>query len=135
MAVGNLIKEGSEDAVQAEVVRWARDNEVRFPELVLLHSIPNAGFASKKQGALRKLTGRVAGMPDLHLPIRRGEWYGLWIELKRTPYRDARGKLQKAKVSADQKRVMGLLREQSHRVEVCEGAQPAIELLESYLTS
>lgn len=140
-AISRLIKAGSEDAAQAEVIQWARDNEHRWPELVLLHAIPNGGNLSKPQRAVMAHTGLLSGIPDLDLPVPRGRWHGLRIEMKHEPYRAAPkkpgtlGQMRRGTVSAEQKKIIALLREQGYRVEVCEGPAPAIELLEQYLKS
>lgn len=86
-----LIKPGSEDEIQATFFEWIDTLSTQHPELKACFAIPNAGFASQKQGALRKLTGRRPGVPDVFLPISRIAWdgtewnsyIGLWIEFKR----------------------------------------------------
>jgi hypothetical protein len=131
---GSLIKEGTENAVQAEVIRWAADNEHRYPELALLFAIANGGGRTRAQAAELKLTGVKSGVPDLCLPVARGGYHGLYIEEKREPYRDKNNKLCRGTVSPEQKRWIALLREQGYRVELCEGARPTIALLEGYLS-
>jgi len=52
------------------------------PEWSLLFSIPNGGFRSKRTGARMKRTGLKAGVPDIFLPVSRGNTPGLFIEMK-----------------------------------------------------
>jgi hypothetical protein len=128
-----LIRPGSEDEIQATFFQWIDLHKERFPELQACFAIPNAGFASKKQGALRKLTGRRAGIPDVCLPVPQlinpladvcgSDYYALWIEFK------VPGK----KPTKEQLEWHARLRALGHRVEVCDtwtdGANIFIEYL------
>lgn len=140
--ISRLIKPGSEDDAQAQVIRWAKNNEQYYPDLKLLYAIPNGSNLSKPQRAVMSYTGLRAGMPDIHLPILRQRkdtpnmmdfYIGLWIEMKRQPYRDAKGRLCRGQVSPEQKKMIALLREAGHRVEVCEGPEEGIRVLKDYL--
>jgi hypothetical protein len=130
---GAIIPAGSEDEIQALFFKWVDLHISRFPELELWYAIPNAGFASKKQGALRKLTGRRSGVPDTHWPLPMpcsthathvppsGRWNGLWIEFKRPGEHPTAGQWE----------WITRLRVAGHRVEVCtswtDGANVAID--------
>lgn len=116
-----LPKEGEE---QAALMSWARMQSWRWPELALLFHIPNGGARSKSEAARFKAEGVKAGVPDLFLPVPRGEWHGLFIELKR----QAGGRL-----SDEQKEWIPALQAQGYRVEVCKGWEAAAELLKNYL--
>lgn len=55
----------------------------KFPELYLVHAIPNGTWSPSKRHAGRlKASGVLASMPDLHLPVMRGPFIGLYVELK-----------------------------------------------------
>ena len=54
----------------------------KYPELMLLHAIPNGGARHKATAGRMKAEGVLASMPDLNLPVARGPFIGLWIELK-----------------------------------------------------
>lgn len=116
-----LPKEGEE---QAALMSWAQMQSWRWPELSLLFHIPNGGARSKSEAARFKAEGVKAGVPDLFLPVPRGEWHGLFIELKR----QAGGRL-----SDEQKEWIPALQAQGYRVEVCKGWEAAAELLKNYL--
>src|SRR6266481_5025104 len=90
----DLAKSGSEHGAQAAIFCWCSQNLQVYPELKLLFHIQNA---SANRSA--KVVGVKAGVPDLMLPVRRGEFSGLFIELKRP---DSVGK-RKGKVSDEQK--------------------------------
>jgi hypothetical protein len=68
--------------------------------------------------------GVKSGVPDLFLPVPRGKYHGLWIEMKRT---------EDGKVSENQKWWIGALNKLGYRAEVCYGAEQAIKLLTEYL--
>ena len=112
-----------EDAAQAEVIRWARMRQATAPELELLYHIPNGGSRGLLEAVRLKRQGVKPGIPDLHLPIARGGYIGLWIEMK-----TATGRL-----SEDQRRIIAMLRAEGNRVEVCRSAADAVEVLEDYM--
>ena len=112
-----------EDAAQAEVIRWARMRQAAIPELELLYHVPNGGKRGKLEAVRLKRQGVKPGIPDLHLPIARGGYIGLWIEMK-----TATGRL-----SEDQRRIIAMLCAEGHRVEICRSAADAVEVLEDYM--
>ncbi len=69
---------------QAAVISWTQDPDIRahWPELKLLHHIPNGGNRGAVTGANLKRAGVKSGVPDLHLPVPRGKYASLYIEMK-----------------------------------------------------
>ena len=116
-----LPKEGQE---QATLMSWAQMKSYQYPELGLLFHIPNGGGRSKAEAGRFKAEGVKAGVPDLFLPVPRGESHGLFIELKR---------LEGGSVSKEQKEWIAQLREQGYRAEVCKGWEAASRVLLEYL--
>lgn len=111
---------------QANVIKWSMQPSVRgkWPELALLYHIPNGGIRDAIEGRHLKQAGVKRGVPDLCLPVARGGYHGLYIEMKagsgRTrPEQDWWGER---------------LRGQEYRWEVCRGWQEAVQTLEWYLT-
>jgi len=102
-----------EHQAQAALFRWAELQRRRLPELNLLFAIPNGG----------KAEGVKAGVPDICLPVARGEFHGLFIEMKA-----GRNKPTQSQVAWHYH-----LSQQGYRVAVCYGFEPAIELIEGYL--
>lgn len=47
-----------------------------------LYAIPNGGARSKVTAAILKAEGVKPGVLDLHLPVARGRYIGLWVEMK-----------------------------------------------------
>jgi hypothetical protein len=78
-----IVKYPSEYYEQCQYFALVKYNYKRFPELRLafgtMNGVPvSIGLAVKMQKA-----GNIPGVPDIVLPIARGEWHGLMIEMKR----------------------------------------------------
>lgn len=71
-----------EDQEQIALFEWANLMAIKYPELRLLYHIPNEGRRSAREGARLKAMGLKAGVPDLCLPVARGGFHALYIELK-----------------------------------------------------
>ena len=67
----------SEHAEQVALFKWAEFAAARWPELTLMHAIPNGGHRNKITAARLKAEGVRAGVPDICLPVARGGWHGL----------------------------------------------------------
>lgn len=111
---------------QANIIKWSQQPSVRgkWPELALLHHIPNGGTRDAVEGKHLKQQGVKAGIPDLCLPVARGAYHGLYIELK----------TEKGRVSDTQKWWGECLRDQGYFWEVCHGWESAVRVLEWYLS-
>lgn len=116
----------SEDEEQAALFEWTAWQMNRWPELGLLFHIPNGGLRNKATAARFKVLGVKAGVPDLFLPVARGEWHGLFIEMKRK----LGGKLSPLQVDW-----IEALGRQGYKTVVCFGAEAAESALEDYLCS
>jgi hypothetical protein len=93
------------------------------PELNLLYHVPNGGKRTRAQAGRFKAMGVRAGIPDYHLPVRRGGYLGLWIEMKA-------GK----NGTSDSQTVMGAhLRREGHCVLICYSAEAAYQNVLAYL--
>lgn len=79
----DLAKSGTEDGHQLALLCWCSQNFDKYPDLKWLHHSPNGGSRSKSEAARFKAMGVKAGFPDLVLLVKRGQWAGLLIELKR----------------------------------------------------
>lgn len=118
----------SEHAEQAQVIAWARIAVSRWPELELLFAIPNQGRHGGRRGrfwgARMAEEGLRGGVPDLMLPVARGGFHGLFVELKRTVG---------GRVNPRQAAWHEMLREAGYQVVVARGAKEAIAEVERYL--
>ena len=92
--------------------------------LKLLHHIPNGGSRNEIEGKQLKRQGVKPGVPDLCLPVARGDYHGLYIEMKREDRGDT---------SDEQKWWIEELSDQGYYAEVCHGCESAIRVLEWYM--
>ena len=68
---------------QITLMNWAALQSGKYPELKLLYHVPNGGSRNKAEAGRLRAEGVKAGVPDLCLPVPRGGYHGLYIELKR----------------------------------------------------
>ena len=73
----------TESQEQQALFEWAERLYKRYPELAVMYHIPNEGKRSKATGARLLKEGMKPGVPDIHLPVARGGFHSLYIELKR----------------------------------------------------
>ncbi len=117
------IQRSSEDTEQETVVQWARMMSGRWPELGLLHHIPNGGSRNKKEAVKLKRMGVLAGVADLHLPVSRSGYHSIYIEMK---FDDGR-------LSKSQKEFLKAASYERNYCIVCYSAADAIEILDKYM--
>lgn len=103
------------------------------PYLCLLHAIPNGARTSKSVAKRLKAEGMKAGVPDVFLPVPRGKYHGLYIEFKKLPYRNGKGKLVKSYPSPEQKRFISGLKDQGYHVVVAYGCDEGLAELKQYI--
>lgn len=113
-----------EEWEQEQFFRWVYANQIKHPELQLCNGSMNGVRVSPKIRAKLKCQGCRPGVPDIDLPVKRGEYGGLRIEMKR---------VKGGTVSPEQKQFHTLLAEQGYRVEVCKGWRVAVEVVKNYL--
>lgn len=110
---------------QQMIIKWSQQPTIRhmYPELKLLYHVPNERKCSAIQGRLLKLMGVKSGVPDLVLPVARGGYHGLYLELK----------ADKGKLSDSQKWWLLELTRQGYYAVCCHGWEEAVECLKVYL--
>lgn len=109
---------------QMNVINWSLLHTAEWPELAGLHHIPNGGNRDAIEGRHLKQQGVKPGVPDLHLPVARGPYHSLYIEMK----------AEKGRTSDAQDWWIEFLTAQGNFVEVCHGWQSAVQVLEWYLS-
>lgn len=112
----------NEDEHQATILEWCALNRNKYPELDLLYHIPNEGKRSPATAATMKRIGLKSGVPDLCLPVARGGYHGLYIELK------ADG----GRVTKKQMEWIDRLQQQHYCAVVCFGWEAAVKAIERY---
>lgn len=116
----------TEHAEQSMLFQWVALASGRTPELRALYAIPNwFGVHTARQGGLAKKEGRKAGVPDVHLPVARGKYHSLYVEMK----------VGKNKPSALQEEWHAILREHGNAVRVCYSCDAAKDAILAYLNN
>lgn len=101
----------TEHQIQSAYFDRVRLHVKRYPELKLCHAIPNGGLRNLKVAVKLKREGVLAAIPDVHLPVPRLPYSGLYIEFK-----SRRPGGQKYYPSLEQKGMHQSLREWGHCV-------------------
>lgn len=114
----------TEHEEQAALFKWAKLSAGAHPGLKLLFAIPNGGHRHKAVAGKLAAEGVKPGVPDACLPVARGEFHGLYIEMKR---RDG------GSLSETQKGWIADLNDQGYQAECCHGWDEAREVIEAYL--
>lgn len=108
---------------QIAIMRWAAYNLGKYPELELLYHIANERKCNSVTGGILKAMGVRKGVPDIDLPVPRGGYHGLRIELKTDIGTETK----------DQKWWRDKLTEQGYCAMLCRGWVEAVEKIEWYL--
>lgn len=114
----------SEHAEQCALMDWAQMAYGKHPELRWLYATPNGGFRHVSTAAKLKAEGAKAGVCDLFLPVPRGGYHGLYIEMKRQ---------KGGRLSPEQKDFIEFVQSHGYRAEVCPGWIVARDVLVDYL--
>ena len=109
---------------QCYLFRWMAYNRMKYPELALCFHIPNGGSRHRLEAVHLKEQGVKAGVPDLCLPVARGRYHGLYIELKRQ---------KGGRLSVAQAEWLRALQAQGYRTAVCAGWESARDTIMEYL--
>lgn len=112
-----------EDNVQMMLFDWARAQSGKYPELELLHHIPNGGKRDAREAARFKRMGVKPGVPDISLPVPRGGFHGMYIEMKSPT----------GKLSDNQRKWLARLSEMSYYTCVCYSFEQARDCILKYL--
>lgn len=113
----------SESGHQKALFCWAAMHVMEYPEVGLLFSIPNGGLRSAKTGSRMRAEGAKSGVPDVFLPVARGDYHGLFIEMKN----------DRGHVSSLQAVWHTDLKDQGYSVVVCKSWQIAVNTILAYL--
>ena len=115
----------TEDQEQIALFNWAAwMSKTKWPELAMMYHVPNGGYRNKAEAGRFRAQGVKSGVPDIVLPVARGGYHGLYIELKRTVG---------GRVSEEQREWLGKLNAQGYYTAVCKGWEEASHVVRSYL--
>jgi hypothetical protein len=116
----------TEHAEQVTTVGWFRS---QYPQHKIF-AIPNGAYlaGSKLQRAKQmqrlKAEGLETGAPDLLLPVARGGYHGLFVEMKR---------INGSRTSPDQIECRDYLIAQGYQSVICKGHAEAIATIKNYM--
>ena len=120
---GQNIHRPSEFQIQASLFEWVAWNKGKYPELELLHAIPNGEYRHPATAAKLKKQGVRAGVSDIFLPVARRGYHGVYIEIK----------APNGRLSSAQKEWIEMVQREGFYAAVCYGTDAAVQLLEWYL--
>jgi hypothetical protein len=112
-----------ESTEQAKLFTWAKLQSASCPDLGLMFAIPNGGTRNIIEAVNLKRQGVRSGVPDLFLPVARGDKHGLFIEMK----------IKGNKPSDNQKVWAFELKQNDYAVETCYGFDEAKAVVCAYL--
>ncbi|MBK1884666.1 VRR-NUC domain-containing protein [Luteolibacter pohnpeiensis] len=93
------------------------------PEILLMYAIPNGDWRGFSVAKKLKAEGLNPGIPDIHVPVARSRYIGLYIEFKRAG----------GPVKEEQWEKIHALTEQGHLAILCDSAVVALKILRKYL--
>jgi len=116
----------NEYEAQVAVFEWAALYESKYPDLWFLNGSMMGGtkIEPKLLNKLKK-AGMKKAKPDINLPVARGGYIGLWIEMKRRGGPDPR---------QDQIEWLIRLSGAGHLALCCKGSDAAIRMIKRYVT-
>ncbi|WP_342343333.1 VRR-NUC domain-containing protein [Ruminiclostridium herbifermentans] len=117
------IPTASESVEQIYLFRWATLSSRTMPELELMYHIPNGGKRNITTAKRLKAEGVKAGVPDICLPVPKGVYHGLYIELK----------AGKNKTTQNQDEWLEALDNNGYFTAVCYGWEEASKVITNYL--
>lgn len=109
----------SEADEQTLIFQWA----AYIPELRWMYAVPNGGKRGAREAANLKRQGTKAGVSDIALPLPKGKYHGLFLELK----------VGKNKPSELQKEFISYVKENGYAAYVCYGHKEALKIINDYL--
>ena len=96
---------------------------IKYPELLTMYPVPNAAKRGPAVAMYMKSEGLRSGVPDICLPIKKGNWNSLYVEMKTS----------KGRLSKEQEWWHKKLMEHNNLVLVERSANEAIKKIEAYL--
>ncbi|HET8550928.1 MAG TPA: VRR-NUC domain-containing protein [Gammaproteobacteria bacterium] len=120
-----------ESHAQRALFRWIRKQGNLLPGLEHAFAIPNGAYlqGDKLQRAKRwgqlKAEGAQEGVSDIFVPVPRGQFHGLWIEMKAAKPHDAA-------VTPAQWGWIAAMRTQGYEAVLCRGEREAMAAILDY---
>jgi len=129
---------GTEHGQQVALFMWASptgEGGKWYPQLRLMHAIPNGGLRDKITAGRLKAEGVKRGIPDIFLPWPVNGWHGLYIEMKRPTTRtDGKARRRHGLTSEEQDTIRADLMWAGYGVATAYSYEEAKEIIVAYLT-
>lgn len=109
----------TEHQEQVMLITWFR---LQYPKYIIF-AIPNGGVRHIVTAVKLKSEGVLAGVSDLFLMVPKGEYHGMFIEMK----------AKTGKISDSQKEFMAAANSMNYKTAVCYGFDEAKEVIINYL--
>lgn len=135
-----------EEQEQITLLHWAAFQRIRIPGVreklplsEFIIAIPNGAHlaGNEKQRGMQmarlKRLGLKPGASDLLVALARGEWHGLWLEMKRPRHTFDGGAAIARAVREDQRTFGELMQRVGYRHAVAYGFEEAQSIVESYV--
>lgn len=119
----NLFPPGSESNEQMSLFRWAAYNTGAYPDLQWMYHIPNGGKRNITTAKRLKAEGVKPGVPDICLPVPKGSYHGLYIEMK----------AGKNKATKLQEEWLIALSNNGYSTAICYGWEEAVGVIKRYM--
>lgn len=113
----------TESQIQIMIFDWASLMINKYPKLRKMYHVPNGGHRHITTAMRLKAEGVKPGVPDIVLPVAKGDYHGLYLELK----------ADKGKLSKEQEKWIEDLKEEGYKAVVAYGFDEAINTIKSYL--
>lgn len=115
----------TEEEEQTWLFEWAERQKNVYPGLELMYHIANEGKRSQTGGRSLVRQGLKKGVPDICLPVARGGYHGMYIEMKRT---------KGGKLGDDQRQWLSALTQQGYYAVLCKGWEQAKDEIAAYMS-
>jgi hypothetical protein len=112
-----------ESSDQQALFQWSKLMQGQYPELSLLHSIPNGGKRNLIEAVRMKKEGIKSGVFDMFMPVARGDYHGIYLEMK----------IKGGRVSDNQKWWQRETTKQGYLSVICYGWEDARKEIINYL--
>lgn len=132
MAPEDIAKPDTEHAHQSALFAWAAlpEQRERWPELALMYAVLNRGERNPIVAARLKAEGFNSAVPHVCLPVARGGYFGLYIEMKKPDRRD----YKKDSASDEWLEFVTALQKQNYSAFVCHDWQEAVSRVALYIS-
>ena len=115
----------TEHQEQAALMKLCAAKTYQYPDLAYIFAIPNGGQRNLVTAARLKAEGVKPGIPDLFLAVPKGDYHGMFIEMK------AR---QNGKLSVHQKACIASFKRRGYACVVAYGWEEAWAEIVKYIT-